>query len=670
MSFIFIFFVISLSTSYADNIPLNFNQSIENVAFYSGDIHSYVIDLKYGQGITVKINPKLNLGSLNLKIYSDQYHLLDGCSSVSNDETGYIEATVFKTGTYRIIVSGNDNARGIYTLTTYSAWFNVDNVNNNHTFFSKILNARYAQNGTYQAQYELTHQGNHFFRFTAKYKSDVSITVKSNLTEGYLNLYVYNSKSELLYHDEYISKSQTGSVRFTVQDYSNLFYIKVSTGDNPGSFDLYTSGTDFDIDTDDDGLNDSIEFYHESNPFKPDSDNNGISDYNELLQGFVPGIKHEFSLEKVQQADNLEAPIHLSDLNTPFHAIFNKPTVYAINMYSGQIITMTVDTFLNQGSIDVAICNNIGECKSEDYIENRGIIAFEAKNDGEHYILVSSDDSTEGHYNFILYDSWINTGADDCNRRNFYSTYQTARCAVSGNYIISKDHTECYRFDIVEDSSDISFSLIPHLYQGSIDFYIYENDGAKYFEKKYISSETTLNKTITFYHSGSFLIIIDSDDDEYGNYDFSIKGSGIGSCVYPESCENSIAIKGKIVVSVAGYENLNVKNAIIRLYGTNLKANSDDNGLFTLNIPDSYGKSYQLIVDSQGFASSSQQVMIADQDIQLETIHLALSNGSCSENELIDAAYQERKKWDIKMDNKKGLAEAIDALRVISDISK
>lgn len=516
-------------------------------------------------------------------------------------------------------------------------------------------------------QYESTSLGDHFFRFTAKYKSEVSITVKSILTEGYLHYYVYNSEKELLDHKGYISKNQTENVRFTVKDHSNLFYIKVSTSDNPGSFVLHTSGIDSDIDTDNDGLNDSIEYYHESNTFKPDSDNNGVSDYDELLQGSVPGIKNEFSLEDVQKTENLDTPILLSDLNTPYHAIFNNPTVYSINLYSGQIIIMLVDTFLNKGSLKAGICN--GKCTSEDNIYNKGVLYFEAKNDGEHYIIVSSEDSAEGHYNFTLYDSWINTGSDDCNR-NIYSSYLTARCAVSGNYIISEDHLEYYRFDVVEDNSVITFSLTPHLYEGSLDFYIYENDGAKYFEKENISSETTLTKTITFYHPGSFLIKVDSDNDEYGNYDLSITGSGIGACIYPESCENTIAIKGKIVVSVAGYENLNVKNAIVSLFGTNLTANSDDNGFFYLNVPDSYGKNYQLIIDSQGFASSSHQVMITDQDIQLETIHLALSNGSCSENELMEAARQEQKKWDIKMDNKKGLSEAIDALRVISGISE
>jgi hypothetical protein len=142
MSFI-IFFIISfpLSISYADNIPLNFNQTLENVSFHSGDIHYYVIDMKYGQGITVKIKPKLNLGSLNLRLYSEEYTLLDDCSSVYNDKTGYIEAIVYKTGTYRIVVSGSDTARGIYSITTYPAWFNVDNETDNHTFFSKMINA-------------------------------------------------------------------------------------------------------------------------------------------------------------------------------------------------------------------------------------------------------------------------------------------------------------------------------------------------------------------------------------------------------------------------------------------------------------------------------------------------------------------------------------------------
>ena len=87
-------------------------------------------------------------------------------------------------------------------------------------------------------------------------------------------------------------------------------------------------------------------------------------------------------------------------------------------------------------------------------------------------------------------------------------------------------------------------------------------------------------------------------------------------------------ISGQVNLTIAGYDDLNVKNATISLEGTNFSATTDENGSFELN-----GVSegiYTMIVTAPNLVPFSLQVTV-EQD--MPPLNIAMQGGICTQEQ-------------------------------------
>jgi len=126
-------------------------------------------------------------------------------------------------------------------------------------------------------------------------------------------------------------------------------------------------------------------------------------------------------------------------------------------------------------------------------------------------------------------------------------------------------------------------------------------------------------------------------------------------------------ISGKISFAMAGHVGLEVKNAKIILEGTDFETTTNADGEFTLSkIPSA---NYNLIISAENLLPIEQQVNLFEGqvfDFGVKQMKVLSSEGL--EHTIQDAVNAERKRWDAKSDNKKGLPEAINALQTSAGI--
>ncbi len=129
------------------------------------------------------------------------------------------------------------------------------------------------------------------------------------------------------------------------------------------------------------------------------------------------------------------------------------------------------------------------------------------------------------------------------------------------------------------------------------------------------------------------------------------------------------SVEGTVSLSIAGYDNLEVRNAIIALEGTSYSTTTAQDGTFALAALPS--GTYTLTVSAPGMQPSSVLVNLTPGGAEVLG-NLNMEAGTCSQEDLDQAAEEarneERQRWDANGDNRKGLPEAIDALQTTSGL--
>ncbi len=144
---------------------------------------------------------------------------------------------------------------------------------------------------------------------------------------------------------------------------------------------------------------------------------------------------------------------------------------------------------------------------------------------------------------------------------------------------------------------------------------IYHKDGNYWKEEKIFKTVPKGTRTVRFIlegfcHSGS--VVNSFFDDAY----FRIKNT-----------ENRLDISGKVLISIAGYENLPVINAPVVLEGTEFSTVTDKDGNFLLKVRNVPEGTYHLKITSPKLQSLDQEISISE-DIGL-TMPLPAMNMSC-----------------------------------------
>ena len=508
-----------------------------NSPFYSGDTHSYTIYLTSNQVIHVQLKTSLNSGSLDFGLFNSDDTEIKGShnSYIYNQEIGMLELVVQRSGVYTIKVWGSSNARGIYDMNVTAGWINPGIRDNNRTIYSSYLTSRYASNGNYEIN-----QGDDYFRFTASNNGSISIRIDSNLSSGYLNFKVYNQEQIQIANSDnsYINNGESGTANFTIHQPSGLFYLAViRSNDAEGNYDLNITNINSNNDSDGDGLYNSQEYFHGSSLLKKDTNLNGVTDYNEIHNGNNPIASYQYTQTQVENAYTKSNAIELLSFSKTVWApvTSSSNTWYYFDLESSESALILLKSFLHLGSIDFEIYNESGTKitdSNNSYISDGeyGIAELTTSVGGRYYVKVIGHNNVQGNYQMIIYESWFNSGINDCHR-DHHVTYNTARCLVPDNYFVTDQRKETYRFG-VESGATITFTLDAHMTSGSLNFKVYSEDGTVYGSSNdsYIYNDKSGTCTIEFFLPEECYLQVTGSSSALGNYDLSYSGAGLTEC--------------------------------------------------------------------------------------------------------------------------------------------
>jgi len=171
-------------------------------------------------------------------------------------------------------------------------------------------------------------------------------------------------------------------------------------------------------------------------------------------------------------------------------------------------------------------------------------------------------------------------------------------------------------------------------------------------------------------YTGSGLFLINSDITDLSpntEYHFRLVATNSTGTAYGNNHSFitqpiTASIKGKVSLAIAGHAGLVVKNADIKLEGTNYETTTNSKGEFFIgNIPAS---DYKIIISADNLLIMEQEVTLSEgQNIDIGVKEMYVPSTEGVEAILQSAIITERKRWDSNGDNKKGLPEAIDALK-------
>jgi len=128
-------------------------------------------------------------------------------------------------------------------------------------------------------------------------------------------------------------------------------------------------------------------------------------------------------------------------------------------------------------------------------------------------------------------------------------------------------------------------------------------------------------------------------------------------------------ISGRVFSNLGGHEDLGIKGASVTLLETGFTTTTSENGEFILeDVPDG---DYVLNITAPNCGPYTRTFTVTGGQSQVLTIPTMIPGTFTQEQihqALTDAVLNERQRWDVNADNKKGIEEAIDALQVISGI--
>ncbi len=501
----------------------------------------WALDLVAGQGITVALTARLDIGALDFFVYnSDGVKIAESANSLlGNGETGLVSIKADTSGTYYIRVQNYDSshyAYGHYELAVYNAWFNPGITDDSREYYQRYFTARYIANGTYVAD----DLGYHVYRFTARQGIPVTVNVTSYLGIGTLDFGIFSAdgievKSS---NDSYIAYGEEGTASASYLT-TGLYYVRVWESGNDaavGTYELTITGADADTDTDGDGLSDATEYYHGTAVGNADTDGDGVSDYAELAQGKAPAIAIEYTAAAMAGAVDMTGAYELPVMDRkiavehPGHA-----TWWALDLVTGQGITVALTARLDIGALDFFVYNSDGVKIAESansLLENgeTGTDQIKVEKSGTYYIRVQNYDSSHyayGHYELAVYNAWFNPGITD-DSREYYQRYFTARYIANGTYVADDLGYHVYRFT-ARQGIPVTVNVTSYLGIGTLDFGIFSADGieVKSSNDSYIAYGEEGTASASYLTTGLYYVRVweSGNDAAVGTYELTITGA-------------------------------------------------------------------------------------------------------------------------------------------------
>lgn len=485
---------VAAQTSQATALQLPaYNTTISDSIIASSGSKWWKFDLKSGEGITATIKANLNAGQINLILYDEDTNVLAGAYSISNEGFQDFSWKAQESGTYYFrIVSSTSTTLGQYELAVYPAWYNTNVVDTDRNFYFSRETARYLSNGTYEHTADVYEN---WFRFTAKSKESVSVTITDISNTNFLSMELINSRGKRFFSSSVIQSG--GSATINVESLEDgVYYVRVY-GSSSGYYALSATNIEIDSDLDNDGLYNSVEYFHKSNVSDSDSNANGVADFMELNAGTKPGFYSSYLDSEVSQTNETSSATPIPYKNKEFNAEYSTDT-YHLWKFEGKaqdkitvVLTPNIPSdILGELRFRVFNATNLSLIETGSYAVNGQITLSDIElPDNGTYIIQIQDLTTgtdvRGSYDLSIYKGWDNEGEIDSDR-DFYHSKETAKYLSDGTY------------------SFLSKRGVSNIYLNDY-FVFYANAGIFNLSLTGISNEEGVSATLYYYDSNSSL---------------------------------------------------------------------------------------------------------------------------------------------------------------------
>ena len=414
------------SVPYAREIPYFDKRFSVN---HDGSERFFSFYLREGEGATLELTARLNTGSQFLSVIQpDDHERVFISSSVARDgESVSVSFYAAVAGTYYLRLAG---AVGTAELAVYNAFFNPDVVDDTRDYNGTFYTAKYLTSGTFA---QSTANGVH--RFVARVGDQVSLSLTPNINAGSQRLSIYQpgvlNTSFLI--SSSLNNNQTGILSFTVQ--TDGVYFAVVTG-AMGFYNLNAVGVRADMDTDGDGVSDSVEWFRGSRPDVIDTNANGLTDLEEARNGAFGIYLTELTRSDVKNADSLLSALPIPYFDKTFSVRHNgNHRFFSMDLNEGEGVALALTPRTNSGSMSLLVYqpynqnNNITSISNTSNNDTR-ITSFTANISGTYYFRLSG---VVGIAELAVYRGFFNPGVTD-HSREFYGSANTAEYLRSGQY--------------------------------------------------------------------------------------------------------------------------------------------------------------------------------------------------------------------------------------------
>jgi len=489
----------------------NFNYNIER----SGSQETWFkFKMQKNEYAVLRVTSHVNSGSMNITCYNDKSSNIASMYYLKNNKTQRAVINGVYNGMYFCKIS---ETAGNIDINLLNSWKNPNVKDSDRSDYSNYYLARYFISGKY-----IKNNEEYYLRFLAKKESAINITFKPYITDGnYMSIFILDQFGNIITKYYYL---KDGSVKsFNVKLHKDgIYFVKINGA--KGQFEISSKDIMPNKDSDNDGLTDIQEFYHQTNAKEADSDGDGIDDYSELYEGKEPRINKEYTLtaEKLSNSFSKAKAIKLNKRNIIYNIENNKTKELWLKFDAkkGENLILYAKAYINTGYINVKLYNKDSKSaiKSLYYLKNKKyqILEFKIDKSGGYYLKVEGE---KGNLDLAVIDSWMNVGIDD-KQRFLYTTKSLSKYLASGNYDLQAYKTLVFRF-IGKKNDNFSLEIKPHLNYGNLNVYLEDEKGNQIKSLYYVKDGQDKTFDVTFARTGIYYLKIDGSR---GNFDLLVDG--------------------------------------------------------------------------------------------------------------------------------------------------
>jgi hypothetical protein len=537
---------LSNATTTSSAIPMKFNE------YMGGPLtsqHFYKLNLLEDEVATIVLRTK-NFPStdVNFTVYDQNGNVYQTYAATNSSYYNYNikDIRANRTSTFYIGIPSKAGIYGNYEIGVFKGWKNVDQKDDERSYFGSHSTARYLKSGTYNIENRFE-DSKRYFRFMAKEGDKIAINLKNNGTKDPLDGWITDETLNEIKHTKqsngytYINSGETGSLEYTIPADGMYYFVTCSYYDSSydgiATMDISCNGIRAEEDSDKDGVFDSTENWRGTDPNKVDSDGDGISDYDELKNGSSPIIDNNL-VTSDSAGDTKDTAIEVKKLDKYVSTKINseKDTWFKFDLLQGQQVN--IDALLRlsyTGAFQCYLRDKNGNIIQNITSQSRNAIgadkgysySFTPSKTDTYYLDFNG--SSFGRIDLILRNSWRNPYVKDSEREYDY-TFITSKYITDGRKVLPNNGlgNKYFRFTANVDNL-ISIKLKDIISSGDLKGYVVDKTGNTVFtlanvndkDDTGISSNETASAEYKVPSTGVYYLVVSGT---YGVFDLTTSG--------------------------------------------------------------------------------------------------------------------------------------------------